>query len=229
MIEQAGLDFDTLAPESLDMPLGFKTGAGVIFGASGGVTEAVLRYAAEKIGKTRLENVNFTEVRGNQQLKEADITIGDVNIKLAVVHGLRNARTIAELAKKGECPYDIVEVMACPGGCIGGAGQPVCNDVNIRQKRAASLYDIDKTLQLHKSQDNHMIAALYENEIGEINGHRAHELLHTAYSSKQRLTPMSMPLTGTASGDAVRVKVCVGTNCFLKGFPADAQKTRTLC
>lgn len=217
MIEQAGIQFDKLAPESLDMPMGFKTGAGVIFGASGGVTEAVLRYAAEKLGKTRLDNINFTEVRGNQQLKEAEVTVGGVNIKLAVVHGLRNARKIAEQARKGQCPYDIIEVMACPGGCIGGAGQPICHDPEMRKKRAASLYEIDKTLQLHKSQDNHMVAALYKDELGEVNGHRAHELLHTEYSSKRRMMASAMPLTGATDGDAVKVKVCVGTNCFLKG------------
>ncbi len=224
MIEQAGLQFDNLAPESLDMPLGFKTGAGVIFGASGGVTEAVLRYAAEKVGGVKLENVNFKQVRGDQGLREAEIVVGEISIKLAIVHGLRNARAIADSVKAGTCDYDLVEVMACPGGCIGGAGQPVSFDHDARQKRAEGLYRVDKTLQLHKAQDNHMVAQVYEETLGDVGGHLAHELLHTHYQNRRRLADEGMSMTGLSGADMLKVKVCVGTNCYVKGSQQLLQK-----
>lgn len=217
MIEQGGVNFDRLAPESLDMPLGFKTGAGVIFGATGGVTEAVLRYAVEKIGKVNLDNVNFREVRGEENLREAEITVAGVTVKLAVVHSLSAARKVAEQIVGGECPYDLVEVMACPGGCIGGAGQPVSdNAADTRRRRTESIYNVDKMLQLHKAQDNHMVAELYERTLGAIGGPVAHELLHTKYASKRRLYDDGMSLTGVEAAPVV-VRVCVGTNCFVKG------------
>ena len=125
MVEQAGLDFNQLSPQSLDMPFGFKTGAGVIFGSSGGVTEAVLRYAADKLDGTQPDKIDFHEVRGQDGLREATVKVGDVELKLAIVHGLRNARAVAEKVRAGTSEHDLIEVMACPGGCIGGAGQPV--------------------------------------------------------------------------------------------------------
>jgi NADH-quinone oxidoreductase subunit G len=217
MIEQGGVNFDRLAPESLDMPMGFKTGAGVIFGATGGVTEAVLRYAVEKIGKVSLDNVHFRQVRGAEHLREAEITVAGVDVKLAVVHSLSAARKVAESIAEGTCPYDLVEVMACPGGCIGGAGQPVADDAaDARRRRTDGIYNVDKMLQLHKAQDNHMVAELYERTLGEIGGPVAHELLHTKYASKRRLYDDGMSLTGTVEAPVV-VRVCVGTNCFVRG------------
>lgn len=187
MIKEAGIAFEELDPESLDMPLGFKTGAGVIFGNTGGVTEAVLRYASEKITGEKLKDVNFNEVRGPKGIKEANITIGGIELKLAVVHTLGNAKVIAEQVKAGNCKYDIVEVMACPGGCISGAGQPESWDPSVTKKRAKALYDIDKKLQLHKSQDNHYVTQCYRDTLGEIGGHKAHELLHTEYQNRKRI------------------------------------------
>ncbi len=218
MIEQAGLDFARIAPESLDMPMGFKTGAGVIFGASGGVTEAVLRYAAEKVGGATLTNIEFQEVRGEQQLRQAQLTLGGETVRLAVVYGLRQARELAERIQDGTCEVDLVEVMACPGGCIGGAGQPVGGDIEQRRQRAKGLLDVDKMLQLHKSQDNHKVAELYEKYLGEVGGPRAHELLHTHYRHRRRLTEAGLSL-GVAGDDQPRVEcsVCVGTNCYVKG------------
>ena len=121
MIQEAGLRFAQLQPESYDMPLGFKTGAGVIFGNSGGVSEAVLRYAAEKITGEKLTNPDFPIVRGADGLREVKLNVGGVELKLGIVHGLRNARTLCERIRAGKCDLDLIEVMACPGGCIGGA------------------------------------------------------------------------------------------------------------
>jgi NADH-quinone oxidoreductase subunit G len=217
MIEEAGLRFNQLLPESFDMPLGFKTGAGVIFGATGGVTEAVLRYAVEKVNGVRLTNVDFTEVRGAAGVREASVQLMGKEVKLCVVHGLANARRVAEWVAKGEADYDLVEVMACPGGCIGGAGQPVGHRETARQARTRGLYEVDKMLQLHKSQDNHLVAELYRDHLGQPGSAVAHELLHTHYHSRRRLFGSALSLTGEGTGDTVEVCVCVGTNCYVKG------------
>ncbi|NLU21470.1 MAG: 4Fe-4S binding protein [Phycisphaerae bacterium] len=216
MIEEAGLKFNTLRPESLDMPFGFKTGAGVIFGNSGGVTEAVLRYAVEKLTGVTLDSVDFEAVRGEEGLREATLEVGGQKLRLAVVHGLANARKVAEQVKAGQSPYDLIEVMACPGGCIGGAGQPVYRDRQPRRLRTEGLYEADKMLELHKPQENHFISELYREELGEIGGERAHELLHTHYHSRRRIADTSLSLV---DGDRskLNISVCVGTNCMVRG------------
>lgn len=216
MIGTAGLSFSSLEPESFDLPMGFKTGAGIIFGTTGGVTEAVLRYAVEKVNGVRLTHVDFQEVRGEQGVREATIELAGNPVKLAVVHGLANARQVAERVVKGEADYDLIEVMACPGGCIGGAGQPVTHKPDDRRERAKSLYDVDKMLQLHKSQDNPKLHELYAEHLGEIGGPMAHQLLHTGYTSKRRMFGSELSLTGQAADDALPVSVCVGTNCHVK-------------
>jgi len=184
MIEEGGLRYTKLRPESYDMPMGFKTGAGVIFGNSGGVSEAVLRYAAEKVSGEKLRSPDFHAVRGEDGMRLATIEIGDVTLKLAVVHGLKNARTLAEKVRKGKTNLDLIEVMACPGGCIGGAGQPVNRDPEARRQRTRGLYDVDKNLDLHKSQENHFVADCYQRHLGEIGGEKAHHLLHTHYTAR---------------------------------------------
>jgi NADH-quinone oxidoreductase subunit G len=217
MIQSAGILFDTLQPESFDMPFGFYTGAGVIFGNSGGVMEAVLRYAAEKVTGKKLDNVEFQQVRGDSGLREATITIDGTELKLAIVHGLRNARVVAEQVRAGKSHYDVIEVMACPGGCIGGAGQPVSTSRDARALRTKGLYHADKMLQLHKSQDNVFITECYAKFLGDIGGEKAHHLLHTSYQSRRRIADESLPLTQSTGEDKVKVSVCLGTNCFLKG------------
>lgn len=217
MIEEAGLDFTTLEPQSLDMPLGFKTGAGVIFGATGGVTEAVLRYAAEKLKGVALDAVDFLEVRGEEGIREVFVEVNGTGLKLAVVHGLKNARAVAEKVRRGECGYDLIEVMACPGGCIGGAGQPVSRDWEVRRRRAKGLYDADKMLQLHKSQDNHLVAQCYEDHLGDVGGHDAHRLLHTTYQSRRRIHGEPLALLEGTQDERLRVSVCIGTSCFVRG------------
>jgi NADH-quinone oxidoreductase subunit G len=217
MFEEAGIRFRDLAPQSMDMPLGFKTGAGVIFGASGGVTEAALRYAVEKIKGVELDAVDFHEVRGEAGLREAEYNLDGLQIKVAIVHGLANAKKLAEAAARGECAYDFIEVMACPGGCVAGAGQPVSKEPTTRAERTAALYEADKMLQLHKSQDNHLVAECYQKHLGEIGGHKSHELLHTSYRSRRRICGESLSLLDGAQGEKLKVSVCVGTSCFVRG------------
>ncbi|MEN6301498.1 MAG: NADH-dependent [FeFe] hydrogenase, group A6 [Armatimonadia bacterium] len=216
MIDEAGLKFNRLQPESLDLPLGFKTGAGVIFGVSGGVTEAVLRLAAEKLGGVKLDAVDFHEVRGMEGLREASVTVNDKEIRIAIVNGLANARAVAEKIKAGEINYDLIEVMACPGGCIGGAGQPVSFEPDVKKRRAAGLYEADKTLQLHKAQENPYVQEAYKTTLGEVGGHKAHELLHTGYHSRRRITDENLELV-SGQQHKLQVNVCVGTSCYLRG------------
>ena len=194
MIQSAGLIFNTLETESFDMPYGFYTGAGVIFGNSGGVMEAVLRYAGEKLKGGKLDRIDFQEIRGESGMREASITVDNTELKLAVVHGLRNARVVAEQVRAGKCGYDLIEVMACPGGCIGGAGQPVSTNHNARALRTKGLYEADKMLQLHKSQDNVVVTECYAKFLGDIGGEKAHHLLHTSYQSRHRIVDEVLPL-----------------------------------
>jgi NADH-quinone oxidoreductase subunit G len=218
MIEEAGLQFRQLEPQSMDMPLGFKTGAGVIFGASGGVTEAVLRFAVEKVTGVRLSRIDFDEVRGEGSVREATISAGNTTLKLAMVHGLRNAHDLADKVARGECDYDLIEVMACPGGCIGGAGQPVPKELQTRAQRTSGLYQADKGLQLHKPQENHLVAHCYQTCLGDVGGHRAHELLHTTHQNRRRINSRGLTVLGQDNNsDKLKVTVCLGTGCFLRG------------
>jgi NADH-quinone oxidoreductase subunit G len=184
MVEEAGLRYTKLRPESYDMPMGFKTGAGVIFGNSGGVSEAVLRYAAEKVSGEKLRSPDFHAVRGEDGMRLATIEVDGVTLKLAVVHGLKNARTLADKVRKGKTNLDLIEVMSCPGGCIGGAGQPVTRNPEARRQRTRGLYDVDKNLDLHKSQENHFVTECYQRHLGEVGGKKAHHLLHTCYTAR---------------------------------------------
>jgi NADH-quinone oxidoreductase subunit G len=217
MIDGYGLRFGEMKPESLDMPLGFKTGAGVIFGNSGGVTEAVLRYAMDKLGVAHGDLIDYHEVRGEAGLREATFMVGDRQLRLAVVSGLANAKAVVEKIRKGQVQYDLIEVMACPGGCIGGAGQPVSQDGMAKLRRTAGLYDTDKMLQLHRSQDNPYIKKCYDEVLGEVGGHTAHDLLHTHYHSRRRISGEGLPLVNGRGEHKIVVNVCVGTSCFVRG------------
>ncbi|MBW8383840.1 MAG: [FeFe] hydrogenase, group A, partial [Youngiibacter sp.] len=182
MIKEAGIDFLSLHDEDYDDPLGRSTGAAVIFGATGGVIEAALRTAAEVITGKPLENVEFIEVRGMQGLREAKVEIGDLGLNIAVAHGLGNARKLLESIRKGESKYHAIEIMACPGGCVGGGGQPYHHgDLEIIKKRTRGIYEIDRSMEIRKSHENPAIKEIYENFLGEPGSHLAHELLHTTY------------------------------------------------
>ncbi len=217
MIEEAGIKFHKLVPESLDLPYGFKTGAGVIFGASGGVSEAVLRYAVGQLNGRHGENIEFPQLRNDEGIREYAIDLDGTPLKLAIVYGLANARKILEKLKAGTVQYDLVEVMACPGGCVGGAGQPIAEDQETRALRAEGIYIADKTLQVHRSQDNPYVAESYRDIIGEINGHGAHELLHTQFYTRKRMSDEGLPLISGDEELRIGLSVCVGTSCYLKG------------
>jgi len=217
MIQEAGIDFAALEPEAMDMPMGMATGAGVLFGKTGGVSEAVLRYAAEKLGEQAPEAVDLTDVRGLDGLREAEVTLGGVKLRLAVVHGLKNAALIAQKVLAGEADYDVVEVMACPGGCIGGAGQPIVHSPGKRAQRATAIANADRTTPLRKPQQNPFVQALYGTTLDEPNGHAAHELLHTHYTSRRRIADESIALSEGAGAERIPVRVCVGTSCYLRG------------
>ncbi len=190
MINASGIQFEELEPSSLDMPLGFYTGAGVIFGATGGVMEAALRYAAEVIRGQKMHRIEFKEVRGFEGIKEAEYALGDLKVKVAVVHGLANARKVCEMIKSGEKEYHFVEVMACPGGCIAGGGQPILDKSTLcnKEKRLKGIYNVDRRLQLHNSSDNYMVQEIYKDYLGGKAGtHEAHETLHTTYEDRNEL------------------------------------------
>jgi NADH-quinone oxidoreductase subunit G len=217
MIQQAGLNFRNLPAESFDMPFGFKTGAGVIFGNSGGVSEAVLRFAAEKLAGIPLEQSDIKEVRGENGIRQIVISLAGNEFKLAIVHGLRNARHLLNDVKKGKINVDFIEVMACPGGCIGGGGQPVYSDLSVRKARTKALYRADKNLQLHRSQDNPYIANLYQTVLGEPGGHEAHELLHTHYTDRSDFFEGEVFLSKSDGENVVELKICLGPQCLAKG------------
>ncbi len=211
MIKDAGLMFRELESDHLDMPFGMKTGAGIIFGNSGGVSEAVLRYVSEEQDPEVLE-----AVRGAEGIRELTLNLAGGEVRMAVVSGLRNARQLAEKVRKGEAKYDFIEVMACPGGCIGGAGQPVSQDPGIRRRRTADLREADAACELRRSQENVFVQKAYAEVLGEINGEKAHQLLHTHYRNRRRIEQDGISLTSTGEAK-IPVSVCVGTGCFLRG------------
>lgn len=181
MIKEAGIDFANLPEDEYDSPFGITTGAGLIFGATGGVMEAALRTAYEVVTGKSLEDINFTAVRGMEGIKEATVPVGDIEVKVAVAHTLGNARKVLERIAAGEADYHFVEVMSCPGGCIGGGGQPIPTTDEIRKTRIASIYSVDERMKIRKSHENPAVQKLYQDFLGEPLGHKSHELLHTHY------------------------------------------------
>lgn len=177
MIKRAGIVFEELEEEALDMPFGLASGAGMMFGVTGGVTEAVVRKLVEKKDGKLIKEMEFMGTRGNQTLKEISIMLGDRKVNIAIVYGLKAAGELIEKINGGEVSYDFVEVMACPEGCIAGGGQP-CNTMEHRKQRARGLYHIDRKQQLKSSEQNPAIEYAYKNVIGD----DAHELLHVHYT-----------------------------------------------
>ena len=191
MIESAGIYFKHLPDEEFDNPLGDSTGAAVIFGATGGVMEAALRTAVEKLSGEELKSLDFAEVRGTDGIKEASYTVNGMEVKVCVVSGLANANTIMEKVKNGTADYHFIEIMGCPGGCVNGGGQPiqhavVRNFVDLRARRAAALYEADKDMPLRKSHESEAVKRLYDEFLGEPGSHKAHEVLHTSYVARPK-------------------------------------------
>ncbi|OQA85428.1 MAG: NADP-reducing hydrogenase subunit HndC [Lentisphaerae bacterium ADurb.Bin242] len=210
MINSFGIHFAELESDAFDMPLGFGTGAGVIFGTSGGVMEAALRYAVEKISGKTLHNLEFKSVRGQEKLKTADLKAGDLTLKIAVVNTLAAARKITEEAAQGKSPYHFVEVMACPGGCVAGGGQPIQSSLSKKVKRMDALYQTDKNMQFHNSQDNPMVQECYAKFLeGGPNSHKAHHLLHTEYENRNGMFDARYMVEKGTAAKRVPVAVCI--------------------
>lgn len=187
MIEKAGIDFRSLEDEEFDNPFSIGSGAGAIFGATGGVMEAALRTAAEVLTGKELKKVEFGEVRGNEAIKLATYDLGGLTVKVAVASGTKNAKELLNKIKSGEIEAQFVEIMCCPGGCVNGGGQPtqpayVRNNTDLQGLRAAVLYNADANkLKYRKSHENPQIKQIYAEFFGEPNSHKAHEILHTSY------------------------------------------------
>jgi iron only hydrogenase large subunit-like protein len=199
MIKMAGIDFKNLPDEEADAPLGISTGAADIFANTGGVMEAALRTAYELVTGQDFpfENLHVKPIAGLEGVKEASITIGETvpdwsflkgaTLKVAVAHGLSNAQKVIDRIKSGESEYHFVEVMTCPGGCIGGGGQPRLTSDEIRLKRIQAIYEEDENRELRKSHENPAVQVLYEEFLGQPLGEKSHHLLHTKYTEKSRV------------------------------------------
>jgi NADP-reducing hydrogenase subunit HndD len=186
LIRKVGIDFTRLPDEDFDDPIGESTGGGIIFGASGGVMEAALRTAVEKLTGEEAVSVDFHDVRGTQGIKEATYDVAGTQVKVAITSGMVNAKKIMDKVRAGEADYHFIEIMGCHGGCVNGGGQPQCtgetwNTTDVKALRAKVLYDIDEAKPLRKSHKNPSIIKLYDEFLGEPGGEKAHHLLHTTY------------------------------------------------
>jgi len=186
MIREAGIDFANLSEGEFDLPMGMSTGAGTIFGITGGVMEAALRTVAEMLDGQELPEVEFQQVRGFAGVREATVRIAGQDVRVAIANGLAQANRLLERIKAGEAEYHFIEIMGCPGGCIGGGGQPLSKDPDIRMKRATALYRQDMLKKVRKSHENPAVQELYRSFLGEPNGEKAHQLLHTHYHARSR-------------------------------------------
>ncbi len=190
MMKCLGIEFRHLHDGDFDTPLGLSSGAADIFGTTGGVMEAALRTAYEKVTGQPCDNLDFVEVRGVEGVKESNVKIGDKTLRVAVANGLQNAKNVLDQVESGAKQYHMIEIMACPGGCIGGGGQPYpppgmhIMDAKLLRMRARALYTIDREKKLRTSHKNPFILKLYEEFLGEPNSHKAHKLLHTQYEAK---------------------------------------------
>jgi iron only hydrogenase large subunit-like protein len=197
MIRSAGIEFRSLPDSEMDAPLGLSSGAADIFANTGGVMEAALRTAYEVVTGRELpmQNLHVTPVAGLDGVKEASLTVENplddwsfldgATLNVAVAHGLSNANQLIQQVRSGQKQYHFIEVMTCPGGCIGGGGQPRFTNDGVREARIDAIYREDEGKSLRKSHDNPAVAKLYEEFLGQPLGHRSHELLHTTYETRQ--------------------------------------------
>lgn len=188
MLKEAGVNFNSLKDSEYDNPLGESTGAGVIFGASGGVLEAALRTAADWLTGEDLQSIDFEAVRGMEGIREATVNVAGMDVQVAVASGLGNARQLLENIRAGKAKYHAIEIMACPGGCLNGGGQPfIRGEDEILEKRRDAIYRDDTDNSIRKSHENPSIIKLYEDFLGKPGGHKAHELLHTKYQARKNV------------------------------------------
>jgi NADP-reducing hydrogenase subunit HndD len=191
MISVAGINYNTLPDEEFDSPIGKGTGAGIIFGATGGVMEAALRTAAEVVAQVPFEKLDVSAIRGIEGVKLAEYKLGDIPVRVAVASGTKNANKLLKMVQNGEVELEFIEIMACPGGCVNGGGQPIVpasvrNTIDVRTVRAAVLYQADKASDVRTSHENSAVKALYDNFLGHPGSHKAHEILHTTYVKRGR-------------------------------------------
>ncbi|MDI6742000.1 MAG: [FeFe] hydrogenase, group A [Smithella sp.] len=218
MLEEKNIDPRGITPVPVDAFFGKVSGAGIIFGASGGVAEAALRLAAERVMGHRMESFNYEGVRGLQGVKETTITLGESQVRLAVVSGLQNAQTLIDRMRAGDAPYDLIEIMACPGGCINGSGNPAPLLKSDTEQRLDVLYRLDQEAPIRTSQDNPSVQAIYTNWLGEPDSETSHHALHTTYKRRSmRLQDIKEETAVSSSEPVVDVGVCIGTNCYVKG------------
>ncbi|MBR6033809.1 MAG: [Clostridia bacterium] len=191
MIKEANIDFEKLEESQFEDPMGEATGAAAIFGVTGGVMEAALRTAQDTLTGKSVDAIEFKDVRGGAGIKRATVNVAGKDVRVVVASGLKNARKIMEEIKSGKADYDFVEIMACPGGCVVGGGQPIKSskirsEVDVRELRSAALYTIDEKSTLRKSHENPVLKKIYADYLGEAGGHKAHELLHTHYEKREK-------------------------------------------
>lgn len=191
MIRQANIDFKHLEDSNFDDPMGEASGAGAIFGTTGGVMEAALRTAADILEGKELEHLNYEQIRGGKGIKQANLNIAGKELKVVVASGLANARKIMEEIKQGKADYQFVEIMACPGGCVMGGGQPIKNSkvrasVDVRKLRADALYSIDEASTIRKSHENPIVKQVYAEFLEKPGGEKSHKYLHTHYTAKEK-------------------------------------------
>jgi len=186
MLRQAGIDFESLPEEDYDLPLGISTGAGAIFGATGGVMEAALRTAYELVTGEPLGDINLHAVRGMEGIKEAEVDVKGTKVRVAVAHSLGNAKKLLDALVAGKVNYHFIEIMCCPGGCIGGGGQPVPTNNAVRLERIKAIYEVDAKMPLRKSHENPVVQQLYAEFLGRPNSEKAHHLLHTHYTPRKK-------------------------------------------
>jgi len=217
MFTERHIDPHSVKPVPVDAFFGKVSGAGIIFGASGGVAEAALRLAAERVTGKRLDSFNYEGVRGLKGVKETEVTLGGSQVRLAVVSGLQNAQQLIDRIRASDAPYDLIEVMACPGGCINGSGNPAPQLISETADRLDVLYRLDQGSPIRTSQDNPTVQAIYTNWLGEPDSDTSHHALHTTYHRR------SMRIEGARMDEALKempivdIGVCIGTNCYVKG------------
>jgi len=211
MIKEHGIDFSKLEHSSLDMPLSFSTGSAIIFGSTGGVSEAVLRFVANELGEGPRE---FKQFRGHEGVKVGEINIGGKALRLGVVSGLANARKLIDKIHNGEENFDIVEVMACLGGCVNGGGQPVRFEHTVNMDRAKGLFNNDRMLQFHVSSENPFLQKIYRETLDE---KKAHELLHTTFNNRRLIKRDDFVLSAAREDVRLELTICFGRSCFKRG------------
>lgn len=217
MLDEKNIDPRKIAPVPVDTFFGKISGAGIIFGASGGVAEAALRLAADRVMGKQMESFTYEGVRGLKGVKETVVSLGNSQVRLAVVSGLQNAQALIDRIRSGDAPYDLIEVMACPGGCINGSGNPAPQLKSDTEHRLEVLYRLDSEAPIRASQDNPSVQAIYANWLGKPDSETAHNALHTTYKRRSMRTQDTVEDNVASVSDVLDVGVCIGTNCYIKG------------